>query len=248
MESLVIATPDGQCPAYLFRPAGAGPWPVVLMLMDGMGIRPALFAMAERIAAHGYLTLLPDLFYRSGPYAPMNAKTVFTDPVQRKELAERFFVHATAANFMRDVGAFLAFLAQHPDARPGPVGVTGYCMGGRTALSAAGTFPERIAAIAAFHPGRMATDKPDSPHLLAPRVRARVHICGARDDKDFDDAEKARLVTALQDGGVAFTLETANALHGWVPADTLVHDAAEAERHYATLFALLDGTMGRAAA
>lgn len=247
MDEITIPAAAGPCRAFLFRPSGTGPWPAVLMFMDGIGIRPAILDMGARLASYGYLVLLPDLFYRSGPYAPMNAKTVFNVPEEKQVLMEQFFVHATAANFMADTRHFLDFLAAHPDAQPGPVGVTGYCMGGRTALSAAGTYPDRIAAMASYHGGRMATGAPDSPHRLAPHVKAKVYVCGARDDRDFDDAEKARLVAAFTEAGLDFTVETANALHGWVPADTLVHDPREAERHWVTLRALLDGTIGRRA-
>ncbi|HEY2027727.1 MAG TPA: dienelactone hydrolase family protein, partial [Myxococcales bacterium] len=86
MDNIQIETKDGKCPAYVFKPQGAGPWPAILFFMDGIGIRPALFEMAEKMAGHGYYVLLPDLFYRSGPYAPMIAKTVFSVPAERKEL------------------------------------------------------------------------------------------------------------------------------------------------------------------
>ncbi len=77
---VAIATRDGSCRSFVYRPAGKGPWPAVLMFMDGIGIRPALLEVGARLASYGYYVLLPDLFYRSGRYEPMNAKTVFSDP------------------------------------------------------------------------------------------------------------------------------------------------------------------------
>src|ERR1700750_408511 len=97
-----IKTKDGICPAYVYRPVGSGPWPAVLVFMDGLGIRPAMLEIGERLATHGFFFLLPDLYYRSGPYEPMNPRTVFTDPEQRKVLMEKFFSLATAANIMSD--------------------------------------------------------------------------------------------------------------------------------------------------
>src|SRR6185437_8232555 len=185
MSRIDIGTRDGLCPSYLFRPAGTGPWPAVLVFMDGLAIRPAMLQLAERLATHGYLVLLPDLFYRAGPYEPMDPKAVLADPGKRKVLTERYFATATSANIMADMPAFLDYLAAQRDVKPGPIGITGYCMGGRLALIAAGTFPERIAAAASYHGGRLANDDPDSPHRLAPRMRARVYVAGAIEDQSF---------------------------------------------------------------
>ncbi len=240
MDLIDIATEDGVCPARVFRPPGAGPWPAVVLYMDGVGIRPALFEMADRIAAHGYYVLLPDLYYRSGPYAPMDAKRAFSDPEQRQVLK----AHAGKlgqANAMRDTRALLGFLAAQPDAVAGKVAATGYCMGGGLAIAAAGHFPDRFSAVAAYHPGQLATDAADSPHLLAPQIAARVYIGRASDDASFPDAMLVRLAAALTEAGVEHTIETYPAKHGWVPRDTPVYDPDAAERHWQTLFALLDG-------
>src|SRR5690348_12712217 len=110
MKRIEIETRDGICPSYVYRPQGRGPWPAVLVFMDGIGIRPAMLEVGERLATYGYFVLLPDLFYRSGPYAPMNAQTVFTDPEQRKILMERFMSKATLPALMSDTEAFLGFL------------------------------------------------------------------------------------------------------------------------------------------
>src|SRR5271154_4424250 len=101
MSKIEIKTKDGICPSYVYRPSGDGPWPAVLVFMDGIGIRPAMLAVGERLAGHGYFVLLPDLYYRSGPYAPMDM-TVFTDPDKRKVLMEKYFSLATPANIMSD--------------------------------------------------------------------------------------------------------------------------------------------------
>jgi len=234
-----IETRDGSCPAYVYRPDGNGPWPGVLVFMDGIGIRPAMLEIGERLATGGYFVLLPDLYYRSGPYAPMDAKTVFTDPEQRKVLMEKFMSQATPANVMSDTKAFLDYLATQRDVKKGAIGTTGYCMGGLMSLTAAGTYPDRIAAAASYHGGRLATDAPDSPHRLAPKMKARVYVAGAIEDQSFPDDMKARLEQALTDAGVDHMVETYPAKHGWVLRDTPVHDAAAAERHWKTLLALL---------
>jgi carboxymethylenebutenolidase len=141
METIEIATRDGVAPAYVFRPAGTGPWPGVLVYMDAVAIRPAMLDLGERIAANGYFVLLPDLFYRSGPYEPMDPKVLFSDPDKRKELFEKFIAPASQPNVMSDTGAFLDYLDAQPDVKRGGIGTTGYCMGGLMSMTAAGTFP-----------------------------------------------------------------------------------------------------------
>jgi carboxymethylenebutenolidase len=243
LNKIEIKTASGSCPSYVYRPAGEGPWPGVLVFMDGIGIRPAMLELGEKLAMHGYFVLLPDLFYRSGPYEPMDPHTLFTDPEKRRVLMEKFFAHATPANIMSDTSAFLDYLAAQADVKPGRVGTTGYCMGGLMSLTAAGTYPERIAATASYHGGRLATDAPDSPHLLAPKIKSRVYIAGASDDQTFPDEMKERLERALTAAGVDHVIETYPAKHGWVFRDTPVFDAAAAERHWRTLLALLEAVL-----
>jgi carboxymethylenebutenolidase len=242
--TVTIATPDGRCEAAVFRPASsAGPWPGVLMFMDGVGVRPALFEIGERIASHGYVVLLPDLFYRTGPHALPDPVKLFADPEVRAAWA-KIIGTRTADQIKSDTGAFLEFLGTQPDIVQPAVGTTGYCMGGSYSLVAAGNFPERVVAAASYHGGRLATDAPDSPHLLAPRMKARVYVAGAIEDPSFPDDMKARLEAALTEASVAHTVETyAGARHGWVPTDIPVHDPALAERHFETLFALFDATL-----
>ena len=243
MSAIEIETEHGVCPTYVYRPSGQGPWPAVLVFMDGLGIRPAMLEVGERLATYGYFVLLPDLFYRSGPYEPMDPHSVFTDPEKRKVLMEKFFAHATPANIMSDTRAFLAYLAAQPDVKPGGIGTTGYCMGGLMSLTAAGTYPESIVATASCHGGRLATDAPDSPHLRAPKIRSRVYIAGAIEDGSFTDEMKARLDDALTKAGVDHTIETYPAKHGWVFRDTPVYDAAAAERHWKSVVALFDAKL-----
>jgi carboxymethylenebutenolidase len=147
---------------------------------------------------------------------------------------------------MSDTRAFLDHLATQPDVKPGRIGTTGYCMGGLMSLIAAGTYPDEIAATASYHGGRLATDAPDSPHLLASRIKSRVYIAGAIEDAGFPDEMKARLERALSDAGVDHRIETYPARHGWVFRDLPVYDAAAAERHWQTLTALFDATIKKA--
>ena len=243
MTKIEIKTRDGVCPTYVYRPAGQGPWPAVIVFMDGLGIRPAMLEIGERLATHGYFVVLPDLFYRSGPYEPMDPKRVFSDPEQRKILMDKFFAKATQANIMADAGAILDYLASHDDVTKGGIGTTGYCLGGLMSIAATGTFPDRIIATASYHGGRLATDDPSSPHLLAPKIKSRVYVAGAIEDPSFPDEMKARLENALTQAGVDHEVETYPARHGWVFRDMPVYDAAASERHWRTMLALFEAKL-----
>jgi carboxymethylenebutenolidase len=245
MNKIAIKTRDGSCPGFEFTPQGKGPWPAVLVFMDGLGIRPAVLEIGERLATNGYYALLPDLFYRSGSYEPMDPRAIFSDPEKRKALSDKFFAFATPANIMSDTRAFMDHIAANPAVLSGAIATTGYCMGGLMSLTAAGTYPESIVATASYHGGRLATSAPDSPHLLAPKIKSRVYIGAAIEDPSFPDDMKARLEEALTLAHVDHRIETYQAKHGWVFRDTPVYDAAASEHHWQTLLALLNDTLPR---
>lgn len=208
------------------------------MYMDGIGIRPALFSMAERLAVAGYYVLLPDLFYRSGPYAPPDPRKLFADPETRADWVRRYIGTVTIESAMRDTAAFLEFLAAQASVRQPKIGTVGYCMSGKLALAAASRFPDRVAAAASYHGGVLGTDAADSVHRMMKGVQAVVYVGVAS-----NDPPPQLLAEALREAGVTHTIETYPAQHGWVPGDTPVHDAAAAERHWETLLGLLAATL-----
>src|SRR5262249_55011778 len=201
-------------------------------------IRPTLFEMSQRLARGGYVVLLPDLFYRAGPYEPLEPKKVFAAGDVRAALAH-LFASTDNRRAAQDTDAFLAHLDTRADVEGRKVGVTGYCMGGAIALTVAGTYPDRIAAAASFHGGNLATDSELSPHLLVPRMRGRIYVAGADQDNSYPPAMAERLEKALSDAGVDHRCEIyPGALHGWTMADFPVYNQAAAERHWRELLAL----------
>jgi carboxymethylenebutenolidase len=242
---VAIPTPDGDARAFVFTPdEGPGPWAATILFMDAPAIRPALFEMGERLAQAGYYVLLPDMFWRAGPYPPLDiAAARAGDPTQQALFAK---LRASTDNdrAMRDTGAFLDWLSRQPGAKADKVGVTGYCMGGGIALRAAGTYPGRIAAAGSFHGGNLATEEANSPHLLAPRITAKVLVAGADQDASLPPEQVERLSKAFKDARVDATVSTwTGARHGWVPSDMPVHNPEAAERHWTELVALFDGVL-----
>jgi carboxymethylenebutenolidase len=241
---VAVPTPDGSCDATLHLPPGDGPWPSVIFYPDAGGVRDTMDGMAERLAGLGYVTLLPDVYYRLGGFEPFDLATAFSDPDEVARLMG--MVHGlTAAMSISDAGAFLDFLLARPEVTGERAGTTGYCMGGRISMIVAGHHPERIGAAASFHGGNLAPEgDPDSPHLSAGRITATVYVAGARDDDHFPADQFERLEKALTEGGVRHTLETYPAAHGFAVPDNPTYDPEASERHWAALATLYGSALG----
>jgi carboxymethylenebutenolidase len=248
MQEIALPTPDGDARAFTFKPKGDGPWPAAIIFMDAPAIRPALFEFGERLAANGYFTLLPDLFWRAGPYAPINVAEVFADEAKRREVFGKLMGSTNPEKQLSDAKASLDYLAAQPEVKGDKVGITGYCMGAGVVMRAAGNYPDRIAAAAGFHGGRLATDAPDSPHLLAPKITAKVLVAGADEDAGFPAEQADKLREALTAAGVDNEVTIyPGARHGYTMPDLPVYNEAAAERHWAEMLALFDETLKVAA-
>jgi carboxymethylenebutenolidase len=240
-----VRTEDGTADAYLVHPEEGGPRPAVLLFMDAFGPRPGLRSLADRLAAAGYTVLLPNVLYRNGR-APVVELPEFIDDEARGRLFRHLgpLVHAlTPDDAMRDAGAYLKYLADCPAAVDGPVALVGYCMGARLALYTAGTYPDRVAAVAGFHGARLATDTPDSAHLLAGHITAELYFGHADDDPALPPEEIERLEAALTEAGVRHHCEVyPGAEHGFTQADTSSYQKEGDRRHWAAVLDLLDRT------
>ena len=213
-----IETPDGVADAFFVHPA-TGTHPGVLIWPDIFGLRPAFKDMATRLAAEGYAVLVIN------PFEALMAL--------RNSL--------TAATAAVDATAFIGFLDQQAavDTQRG-VGTAGYCMGGPLVLRTAAAVPERVAAVASFHGGGLATDKPDSPHRLIPRMKAQLLIAIADNDDAKEPETKHLLRTAFAAAELPAEIEVyAGAKHGWCPPDSRAYDHTQAEKAWERLLALL---------
>jgi carboxymethylenebutenolidase len=242
-QSIVIRTQDGAAKASLFQPSrqpGSGASGVILY-MDAFGPRPALDAMAERLASEGYVILLPDLFYRYGDYGPFDARTAFSEEPTRTKL--RGMIDGTSQDMTRrDTAAFLEALTQA--GATGRIGTVGYCMGGGRAINAAAAYPDRIAAAASFHGGRLASDAPDSPHLNVATIKGRVYVGSAGVDGSFPPEQSALLAEALRRAEIDHIIENyVGMAHGWAVSDHSIYDERGAERHWKRLLTFFDETL-----
>lgn len=240
-EQAIITTRSGEMPAYLFTAEGGTPAPAIIFYMDAGGIRPATLKMAERLSAAGFVVLLPDLFYRYGPYGPLDPKEVFKGDV--RAILGPLMATTGNARSADDTDALLAFLDSRTEIKGDKIGAVGFCMGGGMGIAAAGTRPDRFAAVASFHGGNLVTDAPDSPHSYAPRLNAELYIAAAENDGSYPPAMAEQFEHALDEAGITFSSETYPAAHGWMKPDFPVYDEAEAERGWREMIAFFCRTL-----
>lgn len=242
-RDIEITTADGVAKASIFRPDGSDgkTLPGVLYYMDALGPRDAIDIMGERLANAGYVVLMPDLFYRFGAYGPFDGSS-FGNETSRAEIM-KMIRETTQEMTKRDSAAFLDTL--EAEGISGPIGAVGYCMGGGRALTAAATYPDRIAAAASFHGGNLASEAPDSPHRLAGDIKARVYVGVAGVDGSFPPEQSARLAEALRTGGVDHIIENYIGMsHGWtVPDRGETYSEKGSERHWKRLLELFAETL-----
>ncbi|MEU4084981.1 dienelactone hydrolase family protein [Streptomyces aureus] len=245
VKAVQIPTPDGQADALAVHPDSGERHPGVLLYMDAFGVRPVLEEMARKLAGHGYYVLVPNVFYRQGPAPVVELPEHITQEARPAVFAQVMpLIQAhTAERALRDAGAYLGFLTEQPEVAAGPVAVVGYCMGASVAVRTAAAHPDKVAALAGFHPSPLMNDAPDSPHLLFPEITAKVHLGIA--ESDMTPEVVGALDKALEAAGVEHTCEIyPGTVHGFTMTDTDAFDAAGLERHWERLLPLLESALG----
>lgn len=240
-----VSTERGTMPVHFYRPAGEGPFPLVVMFMDGPGIRPTIQGYAARLADDGYRVALPDLYYAF-------------DPADRPDLGKlaagdgsEFGRMGAIVGRVRDAEV-LADTRRMLEAVPGgaeqPWGCVGFCMGGRMGLRAAEAFGREVAAASLLHPSRIVTDEPDSPHLTAGSVLASLYLGFGENDHVTPLSLIAPLQAELEEHGVSHRIEVIpGAEHGYMMPGMPAYTESGAEHAWAETMALLGESLGQAA-
>ena len=245
-DEVSIKTADGSCDAAFIHPA-SGAHPGVLIWPDAFGLRPSMREIGKRLAAEGYSVLVPNPFYRIGK-APMYdsaANVNFADPATRAKINPLMASVNAAGHAEKDAAAYIAFLdAQAQVDKSKRIGVQGYCMGGALTVRTAAAVPNRVGAGASFHGGGLVTDQPDSPHLLAPKIKGRMYFGVASNDDQRQPDAKDKLKAAFAAANVPAEVEVYPAKHGWcvpdMPTDAgaPIYSRPDAERAWVVLVAL----------
>lgn len=247
---VTIKTSDGTCDAAFIHPA-SGSHPGVLIWTDAFGLRPVFRDMGKRLAAEGYSVLIPNPYYRTTKAPGISTNIDFNNPEDRAKVMALMSTLAPAGAAERDAIAHVAFLDAQPAVRrTSKIGTTGYCMGGALTMRTAASVPDRVGAGASFHGGGLVTNKPDSPHLLVPKIKASYYFAIASNDDNAQPDAKDKLKSAFASAGVPALIEVyENALHGWCIRDMPLRDGkpiyneADAERAWGHLTALFKSAL-----
>jgi len=242
-EQIEIAMPEGKCDGVLYRPEDGRAFPGVIYFTDIIGIREANRGMARRLAGAGYTVLLPNIFYRTGRPPLFDFPFRLGDEHFMRRMPE-LTSPLTPEAVERDATVYVDFLAGNDAAGPGPMGVVGFCFSGAMAMRTAAKRPDRIAAVASFHGGRLFIDGPASPHLLLPRMKARLYFGHATDDRSMPLEAIEKFDQTLASWGGRFESEIYDgAHHGWTVPDSPVYNQPQAERAFQKLTQLLGETL-----
>jgi carboxymethylenebutenolidase len=238
-SEVTIKMPDGLCDAALFYPLGGGPLPGAVIFPDALGLRPSFRDMGRRLSAEGYTVLVPNPFFRTRKAPVLAGPFDFGKPEDRAKLTELMTPLTTEAK-TRDGAAWVAYLDTLPQVNTKvPIGLSGYCMGGPYTLIAAAAAPSRVGAAGSFHGGNLVTDKPDSPHLLASKIKANFYFGIANNDDQSQPDAKVKLREAFAAAQTPAKIEVYETCkHGWCVSDGLVYNRPEAERAFGELIAL----------
>jgi len=236
-KNVDIKMPDGTCDAAFYHPA-AGAHAGVLIWADAFGLRPGLREMAKRLAAEGYSVLAPNPFYRMAKAPVVEMPPDFAR--DRAKITPLMASLNAAGAAERDAAAYIAWLDAQPQVdKSKKIGTQGYCMGGPLIVKTAATVPNRVGAAASFHGGGLTTANADSPHLLIPKIKARLYFGIASSDDMQQPESKTILRTSLDAAKVQGDVEVyAQAQHGWCMADTTAYHRESAERAWGKLLAL----------
>jgi carboxymethylenebutenolidase len=234
-QEIEIRTGDGISDGLFFRPEGQGRWPGVLYLTDIGGIRPAYREMGQRLAAKGYAVLMPNVFYRTSKVPLFDFQPVMGEERSMKRFAE-LGAPVTPDVMEGDASVYVDSLAANDSVTDSPLGVVGYCFTGAMALRAAARRSDKVAAAASFHGGSLYTDKPTSPHLVLPRVKASLYFGHAVQDRSMPQEAIEKLDSALRAWGGKYESEVYDgALHGWTTIGSPVYNQPQAERAFEKL-------------
>lgn len=239
-----VKTADGHADAVLFHPSGSGRWPAVLMWPDILGLRPVFRDMGRRLAAEGYVVLVPNPFYRTRKAPIITGPFDFGDKAAVAKLMD-LKATLTDARVAADAAAFLAFLDQQKQVdRKKGAGVQGYCFSGPIAFRTGATRPDRIRAIATFHGGGLVTKDANSPHLLIPRTKASFVVDIAQNDDRQQPEAKQVLKAAFAAAKRPAVVEVYPADHGWCVPGSQAYNEAAAERAWSGLLRLYRANLG----
>jgi carboxymethylenebutenolidase len=154
-EMVEFPSNGDQARGYLARPA-SGSGPGVLVLQEWWGVVPQIKRVCDRLAAEGFVALVPDLYH--GEFAEHT----------EMDKAASLMTSMPMDRAARDMGGAIDALLANQSVSGEAVGVIGFCMGGMLALVVAAHHGERVAVVTPFYGAPLGEAEPDWNNLSAP--------------------------------------------------------------------------------
>ncbi len=240
-KEITVKTADGEMPTFTVHPDGAGPYPVAVLYMDGVGYREQIKKNARRFAEAGFFVVAPDLFYRAGKGVKIDMEKIRAEGMDSPAGRElmRIVSSVTPDRVRAETRAIFDVIAKDPAAASGPKVCVGYCMGARLALHALSAMPADFVAAACIHPGALFTDKPDSPHHDLAGVRGELYVAFAEVDRTATPESVDQFKSEMKRLGVNGSVDRiSDATHGFAMADLAMYDRDASENHFEKTIAL----------
>jgi len=223
-ETFELNTPDGKMDACVAKPKDGGSYPGIVVLMEAFGLNDHIKKVTERVAREGYLAIAPDLYHRESerivPYSDLPKAVAIMNRLQD-------------AKVMDDVGAAISYLRSQNNLKPGAVGVTGFCMGGRFTYLAAAHHPRDVKAAVAFYGGGIPIGKP-SPLSRTGEISCPIYLLFGGKDPLIPLEHVSAINKALTEHDVNFQIKTyPEATHGFFCDDRASYHEASAKDAWA---------------
>lgn len=237
-----ITTPDGTLDTFVCHPDEGGPFPAVILYMDAPGIREELRDMARRLGTVGYFVMLPNLYYRTGREGAygFDLARIRVDDNERNKMFE-VMRSLSNAGIVADTKPMLDVVRSTTEAKAGPVGCVGYCMSGQFVMAVGAAYSDDFAAIASYYGVGIITDKEDSPHLQADKIKGETYLAFASDDPHVPQDIVDQLPGVLDASGINYRMEIyPDTEHGFAFPKRDAYKKWAGERHWERLFALFE--------
>lgn len=241
-QEIEVQTADGTMDMFVCHPDEGGPFPAIIMYMDAPGIREELRDMARRIGTVGYYVLLPNMYYRNGREGNygFDLSQIRSNDEERQKM---FGVMNTLTNarVVSDTQPMLDFIRGASEAKDGPIGCVGYCMSGQFVVSVGAAYPDDFTAIASYYGVGIVTDKDDSPHKAADKIKAELYLAFASDDPYVPQDLLDKMPGIFTDAGTNHRVEVyPDTEHGFAFPQRPVYVKPAAEKHWERMFSLFD--------
>ncbi len=235
-ERVTIPVGGAAMDAYLARPAAAGTYPPVVVLMEIFGVNHHIRSVADRVAADGYVALAPDVFHRTAPGIELG----YDAAGMQQGIA--LMQQVKASETMADVGAAIDALRRRSDVGGRGVGVMGFCFGGHLTYLAACELP--VTAAASFYGGGIAVGVPGGEGVptveRTGKIGGRILCLFGADDGHIPREQVERIRADLARHGVRHEVVVyPNAGHGFFCNERADYDeraASDAWRRVTDLF------------